>query len=250
MNPAPVRQWWRVCRLGLLAMFAGLLLSACSTTLQSEVRIKHEWPPQLLDKTYRFAPVTAREQGDDKAYEHYLNLLRPRLTALGFAEVPDEKQDAHLTVALQLAQYAQSVYQLDDVWYGAHGRYWSRFGHTPVLGPWHAVYWGPYFGPHYGPYLGPWRVAGSWYAPAFAYDPWFGRGPVYIYRESPYPNVQRRMRIVIEQNSDHKRLFEVQVENETRDDHADRVLGFMLDAALEGFPGQNGAVRKVEKTFE
>ncbi|WP_338845605.1 DUF4136 domain-containing protein [Massilia sp. W12] len=244
------------CRRGLrleiwVLLLCSMLLSACSLTLHSEVRIKQQWPAQAAPQSYAFASVSAREEGDEQTYQQFLQLLRPRLQALGFTEVA---AGADMQVVLQVAQYAQSVYQLDDVMFASHGRLWRTWARGPFLhaplSSWNAVYWGPYFGPHYGPYFGPWHSPGRWYAPSLAYDPWHRRGLVYVYRESPFPNMQRRLRLALVRNADQQILFEALVDNETRDDHLERVLGFMLDGALEGFPGVNGSVRQFSREFK
>lgn len=236
-----------------LCVFGLCLLSACSTTLRSEVRTTHNWPQQMADKSYTFAAV--EQPGKKDVYEYALNLLREQLTRLGFVEVGDSKQaqannmpPANLTVALQFATYTQAVYNLDDVLFAPHNRFWYRspwYGRGFPMGFNQAIYYGPYFGPHYGPYIGPRLAPSLWYHPAGSFDPFWRGGPIYVYRESAFPNYQRQLRILIEQAQDHKKLFEVQVDNESRSE-VERVLPFMLQSALSDFPGKSGSVRQVE----
>lgn len=257
-------------------LFSLLFLTACSTTLRSEVRTKHQWPQQLSDKSYviaaaRPAPANAIEQTastpqfamhskaeDAQAlseaadeYQHALNLLRQHLSRLGFQELAPGAA-ANLTVALQYATQSEPVYQLEDVLFAPHNRFWihSRpwWGHGYARGMSQSIYYGPYFGASYGPYIGPSLAPHLWYYPGF--DPLFRGGPIYVYRESPFPNFQRMLRVLIVQNATQKQLFEVQVSNESRSDAIETVLPFMLDSAMIGFPGEDGSIRRIEMKVE
>lgn len=256
-----VAQMWK--KLFAISCFVATgLLSGCSTTLQSEVRIKHVWPSQMADKSYVFAPAAAAPTTSGvmaslpveevaQEYQLALDLLRKKLQGLGFQEVVSDGKGTppHLVVALQYATQSQPVYQLEDVLFAPHSRYLGRhWGPGYVRGLNHAVYYGPYFGASYGPYIGPRLAPSLWYYPGF--DPLWRSGPLYVYRESAFPQFQRQLRILIEQFNDHKKLFEAHVANDSRSDAIERVLPFMLDSALNGFPGQDGSVRQFEVKFD
>lgn len=253
-----------VCVLGL-----ALFLGACTTTLRNEIRVQHDWPSQLTDKSFVLVGPQAVPQAKANAgaeadapqgaladdyrnqYQQLLQLLRAQLVARGFVEA-QAGQGAHLDIALQYASLTEPVYNLEDVLFVPHNRFWfrgSHFNRTYVRSLGQVVYLGPYFGPHLGPYLGPRLAPSLWYYPGLGFDPFWRGGPVYVYRESPFPNYQRQLRVLIERRHDHKRLFEVQVDNQSRSE-AELVLPWMVESAFADFPGVSGTVRVLEREFK
>lgn len=223
------------------------LLSACSTTLHTEVRIKHAWPAKMTDKTWTLAGGEPPQDAEHQVYAQALQGLRQELRALGFVEA-SVAADANLLVSLQLASEVQPVYHLENVWFAPHGR--LRY-------PWHwrtpgvrAMYWGPHFGPRVGPYWGPRLMPGWWHWAGTHLDPFWTGGPLYVYRESPFPWFQRELKIVIsaqQKASESSQTkppvwFEALARNASRSENLELILPFMLRSALQGFPGKDGSV--------
>jgi hypothetical protein len=193
-----------------------LLLGGCATTIRSDVTTFHQWPVQLQDKTYRFdAPPP---QDDTLELRSYQNLVRAQLGKLGF-------QEAAAAPALKVSM---------------------RFTTTDV--PVHVV---QAVDPFYSPsarfaFAGPYRRRGYWgrtmYSPF--YDPFWGGLPQYEVTERHV--YQREVQVGIRAANDNRRLFDVTVHNNSGEPSTPVLMPALVQSAFEGFPGPNGAARRIE----
>lgn len=276
---------WR-CALMLAVL---MNLSACSTVLRTETHVAHAWPAELADKTYTLETLQTLETPDqplDSAQtlqlEQARQLLHAQLQRLGFTAV---QAQANLLISLQYAEQSQAVYDIDEVLFAPHSRFWSRgpWGRLG-FGGWHTGFYGAHYSmPRYSSprysvprysvprysipfyaYAGPHLHPSGWLPPAFAnkpssselpryfvYAPFFN-GPMYVYRESAFPSTARFIKVTIEHNQ--KKLFEVGVENTSRlessSSFGSRILPFMLESAFIEFPGVSGSTTIRELKLE
>jgi hypothetical protein len=193
-----------------------LLLGGCATTIRSDVTTFHQWPADLPSKTYVFeAPPP---QDNTLELHSYENLVRAQLGKLGFQEVasaPALKVSMRFTTADVPIRVVQAV---DSFFYPS-----ARFGY---MRPYHRRgYWG-----------------GSFYSPF--YDPFWGGMPQYeIVERHAY---QREVRVTIKSAGDDRRLFDVTVHNQSTERSTPAMMPALVQSAFEGFPGPNGAARRIE----
>jgi hypothetical protein len=208
-----VRYWIRV-----FILMSCLVLSACSTMIQSEVTAFHEWPQDLQDKSFVF--VQTREQENNLEYRNYQNLLRAELQRLGFSERASAPP-ARLKVEMEYRVDARDVREVApvavDPWYGPgfYGPYWPYYG---------------YYHPFYYPY---------WYGP-----------PMIEYRENRYRLFSRQLQIGITRASDGKKLYDVTVNSQGTNSSLAAVMPYMIRSAFEDFPGPSGVPRKISLKME
>jgi hypothetical protein len=193
-----------------------LLLGGCATTIRSDVTTFHQWPAQLPDKTYRFdAPPP---QDDTLELRSYQNLVRAQLGKLGFQEAaatPALKVSMRFTTADVPVRVVQAI---DPFFYPS-----ARFA---FMSPYHRRgYWGR-----------------TMYSPF--YDPFWGGLPQYEVVE--HHNYQRELRVGIRSAGDNRPLFDVTVHNNSRDPSTPALMPALVQSAFEGFPGPNGAARRIE----
>jgi hypothetical protein len=191
-----------------------LLLGGCATTVRSDVTTFQQWPAQMQDKSYAFeAPAP---QDDTLELRSYQNLVRGQLTRLGFNEAPAA---AALKVSMRFMTTAIPVQVIEPAFNGFYP-YGGRFGwYGPRrFGGYGSPFWGnPYFGGYGGP----------------AYD---------VHEEDRY---QRQLQIKIATNAGQP-LFDVTVRNTSRASSTPALMPALVQSAFEGFPGPNGAVRRIE----
>lgn len=195
------------------AVSISLLLGGCATTIRSNVTTFNQWPAQLPDKSYAFAPTAP--QDNTLELQSYENLVRGQMNRLGFHEA---QQSPALTVAMRF----QTIDVPTQVLYPA-GPYYYPYG--PGFGyiGWHRRYWG------------------GWYSPF--YDPFWGPAPYDVETVQRY---HRQLEISIQSASDGKRLFDVTVRNVSRQVSTPAVMPALVQSAFQDFPGPNGGARVVE----
>jgi hypothetical protein len=192
-----------------------LLLGGCATTIRSDVTTFHQWPADLPSKTYVFeAPPPQENTLELHSYE---NLVRAQLGKLGFQEVasaPALKVSMRFTTADVPIRVIQAV---DPFFYPS-----PRFGYMRAS---HRRFWG-----------------GGFYSPF--YDPFWGGIPQYeVVERHAY---QREVRVTIKSASDDRRLFDVTVHNQSSERSTPAMMPALVQSAFEGFPGPNGAARRIE----
>jgi hypothetical protein len=190
-----------------------LLLGGCATTIQSDVTTFHQWPAQLQDKTYVFeAPPP---QDDTLELRAYQNLVRAELAKLGFREAASAPA---LKVAMRFTttDVPIRIIEADPFYYSS-----ARFGYAPFH---RRGYWG------------------GWYSPY--YDPFWGGMP--SYQVTTRHNYQRDLQVAIRSASDNSRLFDVTVHNNSSERSTPAVMPALVQSAFAGFPGPNGASRRIE----
>ena len=198
------------------ALALTLLLGGCATTIRSDVTTFHQWPAQLQDKTYSFdAPP---QQDDTLELRSYQNLVRAQLGKLGFQEAAAAPA---LKVSMRFAttDVPVRVVQAVDPFFTSSARF-AYFNPYRRRG-----YWG-----------------GSLYSPF--YDPFWGGLPQYeVVERHVY---QRELQVAIRAASDNRRLFDVTVHNNSDESSTPTLMPALVQSAFEGFPGPNGAARRIE----
>jgi hypothetical protein len=193
-----------------------LLLGGCATTIRSDVTTFHQWPAQLQEKTYVFdAPPP---QDDTLELRSYQDLVRAELARLGFQETSGAPA---LKVAMRFTttDVPIQVVQASDTFFTPSARF-------AYMGRYHGRgYWG-----------------GGWYSP-FA-DPFWGGMPQYEVRIQH--NYQRDLQVAIRSATDERRLFDVTVHNNSSQRSTPTVMPALVQSAFAGFPGPNGASRRIE----
>src|SRR5437764_10079224 len=124
-----------------VAVSMSLLLGGCATTIRSNVTTFNQWPAQLSDKSYAFAP--AAPQDNTLELQSYENLVRGQLNRLGFHE---SQQSPALKVAMRFSTTdvpTQVLYPAFNPTYA----YSPRFAY---LG-WRRRGWGGWYSPFYAP---------------------------------------------------------------------------------------------------
>jgi len=117
----------------LLATAASLLLTACASTVNSEVTAFHAWPAALPDKSFVFAPDP--QQQDALQYQHYAQLIREQLLRLGFSDAQNGASAA-LKISFHYGMQTGTLVltQPDPFYYGP--RYGRRGPfRTPIYDP-------------------------------------------------------------------------------------------------------------------
>lgn len=192
------------------------LLTGCATTVSSQVSIFHEWPSTMPDKTYIFERAPSQENSPE--YKTYEDMLRVRLLSSGFQEVA-----AGATPFLKVSmQYATS---LSEVQYSypwpprMYDPFWTvHFRHS------HFLYRGFY------PY------------PYYPEGPFIGRVPdinVYAY-------YLHQLQISIAELKSNKKLADIKISTEQLNSNIAAYMPYMIDSALQNFPGKNGSTTTVD----
>jgi hypothetical protein len=197
-----------------------LLLGGCATTIRSDVTTFHQWPAQLQEKTYVFdAPPP---QDDTLELRSYQNLVRAELGKLGFQETSGAPA---LRVAMRFTttDVPVQVLEYDPFYYSS-----ARFGFSPRFAPYH-YRWGPYQRTYFG---------AGWDSPYFG-----GMGG---YDVKLRHNYQRDLQVAIRSATDNRRLFDVTVHNNSTMRSTPTVMPALVQSAFAGFPGPNGASRRIE----
>jgi hypothetical protein len=198
----------------LAATAMALLLGGCATTIRSDVTTFQQWPATLADKSFAFEAPTAQE--DTLEYRSYQNLVRAELGKLGFTEATGKPA---LLVSMRFATIEQPirVVEVRDPFY---------------MSPSQQLYLRP----------GPFSRFHRGYYPF--YDPFWPR-PVVVGEdiENAY---QRQLQVAIKSAADGKRLFDVTVQNVSKEASTPIMMPALVHSAFVGFPGPNGVARKVE----
>jgi hypothetical protein len=190
----------------MLSAALPLLLGACATTIRSDVTTFHQWPAQLQDKSYVFEAPPPRD--DTLEWRSYQNLVRERLAKLGFQEAGSNAPALKVSMRFSTTDVPVRVVEPVDPFYGS-----ARFG-----------------------YMGPYR-RGGWY------DPFWGARPAY--EVSIRHQYRREVQVAIK-TADGKPLFDVTVHNVSGQMSTPAVMPALVQSAFEGFPGPNGAARRIE----
>jgi hypothetical protein len=194
-----------------------LLLGGCATTIRSDVTTFHQWPAQLQEKTYVFdAPPP---QDDTLELRSYQNLVRAELARLGFRETGSAPA---LRVAMRFTTTdvpVEVVQAVDPFFYPS-----ARFSFSPYRYGW---------GPSRRAYFG-----AGWN------DPFWGGPTGYVVRVRH--NYQRDLQVAIRSAADQRRLFDVTVHNSSTTRSTPALMPALVHSAFAGFPGPNGASRRIE----
>ena len=199
-----------------------LLLTGCASTIRSDVTTFHQWPADLVDKSYELeAPAP---QDDTLELRSYQNLVRGELARLGFREAVGSAPA--LKVSMRFMTTDIPVRTIEPMYPMYHPG--ARF---MFASPFHRPHWGGrrYWG-------------GGWYSPF--YDPFWTGMPEFT--ETIRHVYRRELQVAIKAASDGKRLFDVTVHNNSRTMSTPKVMPALVHSAFVGFPGVSGAARRVE----
>jgi hypothetical protein len=187
-----------------------LLLGGCATTVRSNVTTFHQWPAQLPDKSYVFdAPPP---QDDTLELRSYQNLVRAQLGKLGFHEASGAPA-LKVSMRFSTTDVPIRVVQPIDPFFSPY----ARFG---LAGRYHRRYWGGSF-----------------------YDPFWGSPQYEVVEAHAY---QREVQVAIRSAGDNRPLFNVTVHNQSGEPSTPALMPALVQSAFEGFPGPNGAARRIE----
>lgn len=208
--------------LAILVAATSLLLSGCATTIRSDVTTFQAWPTSLPEKTYVFD--SAREPDDTLELRTYQAMVGNELAKLGFTPAADASSaKLKVGVFVSVIDRPTRVFEATDPFWMSGSPYFGRgyFGRG-----YYRPYWGSRFGA-FGPY----------------YDPWF-HGPMEM-RETIRHNYERQLRVAINSTAGQK-LYDVTVQNTSRNKSTPGIMPALVQSAFTGFPAQNGQVRQVE----
>jgi hypothetical protein len=192
-----------------------LLLGGCATVVRSDVTTFHQWPAQMQDKSYAFeAPAP---QDDTLELRAYQNLVRGQLAHLGFNEAPASPA---LKVSMRFRTTDIPVQVIEQAFPGFYP-YGGRFA-------------------FYGP-----RRFGGFYGSPFWGSPYYGGFGAPMFDVVEEHRYQRQLHITIASAAG-QHLFDVTVRNTSRDVSTPALMPALVQSAFEGFPGPNGAVRRID----
>ena len=199
-----------------------LLLTGCASTIRSDVTTFHQWPADLVDKSYALeAPAP---QDDTLELRSYQNLVRGELARLGFREAVGTAPALKVSMRFMTTDIpVRTIEPMYPMYYPG-----ARF---MFASPFHRPYWGGRR--HWG---------GGWYSPF--YDPFWGAMPEFT--ETIRHVYRRELQVAIKAASDGKRLFDVTVHNNSRTMSTPVVMPARVHSACVGFPGVSGVARRVE----
>lgn len=200
-----------------------LVLGGCASTIRSNVTTFHQWPDQLPDKTYVFEAPPAVD--DTLEWRSYQNLVRGELARLGFQDAGASGTPT-LAVSMRFMTVDVPVRVIQPV-YSHFDHYWMA--RSSFMRPYQRGYW-----------RSPWRGA--------FYDPFWYDTPAY--QETIVHHYRRELQVGIKSVKDGKRLFDVTVQNLSRNMSTPQIMPALVHSAFAGFPGVSGVARTVELTRE
>ncbi|MES3023647.1 MAG: DUF4136 domain-containing protein [Pseudomonadota bacterium] len=214
----------------LIAMGAlTLLLSGCASTIRSDVTAFHEWPAELPNKTYVFEALPAQE--DTLELRSYQNLVRAELAKMGFEDAAAGAAPA-LRVALKVntTDVATRVMQVSD----------------PFFSPFYSPFYGSFYrSARFGQMHGfPMRHYGYGYRFSPFYSSYMFGMPQY--EESIRHTYKRELNVAIRSAANGKPMFDVTVQNSSRQRSTPKIMPALVRSAFEGFPGPSGVARRVD----
>lgn len=198
-----------------------LMLGGCASTIRSNVTTFHQWPDQLPDKTYVFEAPPALD--DTLEWRSYQNVVRGELARLGFQDAGASGTPT-LAVSMRFMTVDVPVRVIQPV-YSHFDHYWM--GRGSFMRPYHRGYWrSAWRGPFYDPF-------------------WYGTPS---YQETIVHHYRRELQVGIKSVKDGKRLFDVTVQNLSRNMSTPQIMPALVHSAFAGFPGVSGVARTVELT--
>ncbi|WP_459618129.1 DUF4136 domain-containing protein [Bordetella sp. 2513F-2] len=204
--PPPVRRAAMALALG-----AALLGGCAAPTVATRVTTFQQWPAGVEGQRYRFDPQPA--QRNNLEYQAYQDMVRAGIGATGLVEAQ----------AGESARFAVSFH----------------YESTPTQVMQRRPY-DPYFPGFYGP---PWWGGPGYWGPGWIGPGWYGPGwvdvPVAAFRNT----LRLEIRDTARQGTEVYRATAYLVSD--RDDLV-RAMPYLVRAIFDGFPGNNGAERRVE----
>ncbi|MCG3190319.1 MAG: hypothetical protein LKCHEGNO_03027 [Burkholderiaceae bacterium] len=123
---------WRIARLALLVVGAGLLTSCATvTTLQAQITSYGQWPAGRAPGSYAFERLPS-QQAQPEAQQRVEDAAHGALAAAGFSLVqPGAQPDVLVEVGARVTRFEPGPWA-DPWWYGGFG-FWRW--HRPWVGP-------------------------------------------------------------------------------------------------------------------
>lgn len=192
-----------------LLLVLAFLLSACATTIKSDVTTFHNLPAPN-GQTFAIQPADPSMKGSLE-FEQYAGLVRGRLIDYGFRADSSGSPDLIVRMSFGISEGEEKIrsYPGYDPFY-AFG--YGYFGHYPYYGG----FWGPYYPYSYG----------------------------YSNYVSSYTVYTRRLELTISDRNG-QRLYEGRTISVGRDNSLPQVMPYLVQAMFTDFPGQSGVTKRV-----
>lgn len=195
-------------------IFISTLLTGCASTFTSQVSVFHEWPENKQATSYIVERSPSQENNPE--YKLYEEELRQQLGLHGFQEIT-----AGVTPALKIGM-----------------QYGTSLGEIQVSAPWAPAMYDPFWQMHFS--------RGYRFSP---YSPYYFGSPYYMSRNLDF-SVRRyylhQLEINISDFQSGKKLADIKVSTEQLSQHISEQMPYLIESALQGFPGINGSTRTVE----
>lgn len=213
-TPFAARVLRRARGLAVACLAAGLAACASQSMLRSDVVLFHDWQPV---EPMSFAIRTPPPAVGVLEHRSYEALLRQRLLALGFVELP--MAEARFQVEFGYGTVSEARRYIDT--YGASA--WSGYGVGP--GPWLARPGYPY-----------WR-----------YDPLWGMPPMPIVRDETVVRHELRVDLfdVRIEPAPGRAVWESRVSAYAQTEAMPRLMPGLVTAVFSAFPGESGSTRRI-----
>lgn len=189
------------------------LTSACGQLVKSDITVYHALPPQVSLK-YKIASLP--EQENSLEHQHYVNIVKQHLNALGFIE---NETDASVLVAI--------LYGMDN------GR--IRTSHIPIYGQ---------TGVSSSTTVGSMQTVGNlgMYTGTTTYNPTYGITGSQVISSTEFTTTLRLLLIDKKAISENKfiRIYDGKAISSGSYDNVSIVLPVMIESLFEDFPGKSG----------
>lgn len=192
---------------------AGLGLSACATTLNTQVT-RYQAMPAPQGQTFIVEPDGGMAREGGLEFQRYAGLVAQQLTARGYAPAANV-QSANMIVHLGYRVDHGEVHYVSD-----------PFGPSPFAPYWGRGFYYPRFGWGSGFYYG-WN------------DPFWGGGI------DSYVEYHSELELHIRQSGSNAPLFDGRAQARSTTNRLDVVLPSLIEALFTGFPGQNGETVRI-----
>jgi len=193
----------------VLLMF-GLLLSACATTIKSDVTAFHSLTAPN-GRTFTIEPIDPAMKGSLE-FKQYAGLVRGALIGYGFRADTSGSPDLVVHMGYGISEGAEKIRSYPS-YYPYYGFGYGYFGHYPYYGG----FWDPFYYPYAGGYGG------------------------YM---SSYTVYTRRLELNITDRNG-TRVYEGRTVSVGRDNSLPDVMPFLVQAMFTDFPGQSGVTKHV-----
>jgi len=213
------------------ALFAALFLSACATTIRSDVTRFNELPTPKGETFIIMAKTPGMVGGLE--FGRYAALVSEQLVAEGYRPAGEGTPDLIVELDFGISGPLEEGYSARPAPYFG----FSYFGRVYPYG--YPVY-DPYY-PYYNPYYA--------YTPYASFYHWRRERLAFLYDTSDYKRIvyERSFMMSIKENSGGY-VFEGRALSIGRSNDLPKVVPFLIDALFTDFPGEDGSTIRVSVT--